>query len=975
MSDTIKKTIQGHGRVIGMTLCYLLIVLPLYAQTAKDEAKMAENLKQYFAKYKPKGTRLAQQPRMVGYQLDNEARTLVITADEFFAAQEFTPEITSYIYKKVKGELPKVYRDYEITVMTNGMTIDDLVPNRLSRNADKTRLWGDIDYKGEPWVKNISYPSKITHGLQGRHLSLWASHGNYYDQKKGYWRWQRPKLFATTEDLFTQTIVVPYLIPMLENAGAVVFTPRERDWQKEEIIVDNDGSTRNYIEATNHSKWQTTAYPGFAWHTGIYNDGENPFEAGTARMTSTTSSKSRYSLATYQPDFRKAGRYAVYVSYQTLPKSVDDVLYTVWHKGERTQFHVNQQMGGGTWVYLGTFDFDAGYSEFNRVTISNQSSQKGVITTDAVRFGGGMGNIQREGLTSGMPRALEGARYYAQWAGMPYSVYSSKNGQDDYGDDINVRSLMTNLLGGGSCYMPNIEGKKVPIELSLAVHSDAGYHKDGTSIYGSLSICTTNFNDGKLNAGISRMASRDLADALLSNEVLDLKYKYGDWSRRELFDRNYSETRLPEVPSAILETMSHQSFPDMRYGQDPGFRFTLARSIYKTLLRYVNDQHGTPFVVSPLAPNNFRIEFKEKDMIRISWNAVNDLQEPTATPTGYILYTALDDADFDNGTYIRAKNSYDMKLEPGLLYHFKVVAVNRGGQSFPTEVLSALYHPDAKKTIMIVNGFHRLSSPAIRNTSSEQGFDLDDDPGITYGPTYGWVGRQINFDRTMMGIEDGGLGDSDENLAGMLIAGNDFNYVKTHAKAIQASGAYNIVSCASEAIETAKLSLNPYDMVDLLLGLERHDGHSTEYYKTFDTPLQHALQGYAKRGGRLMVSGAYIGCDMTEESEQLFLANVLRCRYAGRSMAPTNEVKGLGTSLYYYKNLNEEHYAVPSADILQPTSGAITAMQYADGYGAAVAFKEGGNAVFVMGFPFECIKTEQKRSSIMTGIINYLINN
>ena len=182
-------------------------------------------------------------------------------------------------------------------------------------------------------------------------------------------------------------------------------------------------------------------------------------------------------------------------------------------------------------------------------------------------------------------------------------------------------------------------------------------------------------------------------------------------------------------------------------------------------------------------------------------------------------------------------------------------------------------------------------------------------------------------------------------------------------------------SCASEAVETAKLSLKNYDMVDLLLGLERHDGHSTEFYKAIDTPLQHALQGYTQQGGRLMVSGAYVGCDMTTESEQTVLANVLRCRYAGRSMAQTNEVKGLGTTLYYYKNLNEEHYAAPSTDILQPTSGAFTAMLYDDGFGAAVAFKEGGNAVFVMGFPFECIKEEQKRSSIMKGIINYLINN
>ena len=197
----------------------LLATLSLSAQTARDEARLAEKLNSYFSKYKPKGTRLTQAPRMVGYQLDHHSKTLVITADEFFACQEFTPEITEHIYKKIKGEIPKVYRNYQVTVLTNGMTIDELIPNRLSQNADKSRLWGDIDYDGAPWVRNISKPVKVTHGLQNRHLSLWASHGRYYDQGQGHWRWQRPKLFGTTEDLYTQTIVVPYLIPMLEKAG------------------------------------------------------------------------------------------------------------------------------------------------------------------------------------------------------------------------------------------------------------------------------------------------------------------------------------------------------------------------------------------------------------------------------------------------------------------------------------------------------------------------------------------------------------------------------------------------------------------------------------------------------------------------------------------------------------------------------------------------------------------------------------
>ena len=952
-------------------LTFLLAAMALSAQTAKDEAKLAERLNTYFAKYKPKGTRLTQQPRMLGYQLDHQAKTLVITADEFFACQEFTPEITEHIYKKIKGELPKPFRNYQITVETNGMRIDELIPNRLSQNADKSRLWGDIDYDGEPWVKNISAPFKVTHGLQNRHLSLWASHGRFYDVANGYWRWQRPKLFGTTEDLYTQTIVVPYLIPMLEKAGAIVFTPRERDWQKEEVIVDNDGSKSYYIEATKGDKWRTTAEPGFAYHTGTYTDGENPFIAGSARMVKTTTSKSKYSLATYQPRFQKAGRYAVYVSYQTFENSVKDALYTVWHKGERTQFRVNQQMGGGTWVYLGTFDFDAGYSEFNRVTISNQSEEKGIVTTDAVRFGGGMGNIERDGETSKMPRALEGARYWAQWAGMPYQIYSGREGTNDYADDINVRSMMTNLLGGGSCYMPTLAGRGVPIELALAIHSDAGYAKDGQGLIGSLSICTTKFNNGKLNAGISRMASRDFADALLSNQTLDLKYKYGQWNRRELFDRNYSETRLPEVPSAILETMSHQNFPDMRYGQDPNFRFTLARSIYKTILRYVNDQHGRPFIVSPLAPNHFRIALKG-NVARLNWEAVNDPQEATAKPTGYIVYTAVGKADFDNGIYVRSKTEHEVEMEPGLVYHFKVAAVNRGGESFTTEVLSACYEPKATKTVLIVNGFHRLSSPAIRNTENEQGFDLNEDPGVTYGPTFGWSGRQVNYSRAEMGIENGGLGSTGDELAGMLIAGNDFNYVTTHAHAIATAKRYNIVSCSSEAVEKGEVNLTDYDAVDLLLGLERSDGHSVKEYKTFSTAMQKALERYANHSGAMLVSGAYIGTDMSSAEERQFLKTTLKSSWGGRSQTTDSMVKGLGTEMAYWKALNEEHYAATSADILQPVKPAYTAMQYADGYGAAVAY-QGSCKLFVMGFPFECIKGEQKQATIMRGIMNFLL--
>ena len=835
--------------------------------------------------------------------------------------------------------------------------------------------WGNIEYQGDPWVRKMSRPNEIKHGLWNRHISIWASHGRYYDQGKGTWKWQRPNLFGTTEDLFTQTIVVPYLIPMLENAGAVVFTPRERDWQKNEIIIDNDNKTSfTYAESNGANKWETSPGKGFALHRGNYYDGENPFEAGTARLSKTTKKSKKTSLAFYQPTFSEAGRYAVYVSYQSVVGSVTDAEYIVIHQGRQTIFHVNQQMGGGTWVYLGTFDFDKGSDKNNRVIVSNLSEQDGYVTTDAVRFGGGMGNIQRGGTTSNYPRALEGARYSAQWSGAPYDVYSTREGSNDYADDINVRSLMTNWLAGGSVYIPTVTGRRVPIELTLAVHSDAGYNEDGKSVYGPLAICTTNHNDGKLNAGISRKASLNFAESLLSNAERDISYLYTPWQRRHLYDRNYSETRIPEVPSAIFETLSHQSFPDMRLGHDPNFKFTLARSIYKTILKYVAKQHGKSYVVQPLTPNHFRIEFTSKDKVKLSWNDVSDPLESTAKPSSYIVYTAIGKRGFDNGRPVKSED-ISIELEAGVPYHFKVTAVNDGGESFPTEVLSALYQPEATRTVLVVNGFHRLAAPAFIDNDTIQGFDLYSDPGVSYGLTAGWNGTQQCFDKSKMGIEGpGGLGYGGDELAGHFIAGNTFDYVKTHVEAIASARKYNVVSCSKEAFESEDIHLKRYDCIDLLLGLEKNDKGALVQYKAFSPQMQQMIGKFIERHGALIVSGAYIGTDMQTPTERAFLNNVLKLDLGGTVREFTDDkINGLGMNFDIYRSLNDKHYSATSTDILHPISPAYCAMQYANGSSAGVAYNGNDYKCFVMGFPFECIKSAKTQESIMRGVLNFVM--
>lgn len=929
-------------------------------------------LKTYVLQNRAKKVIFPSQPYLVSYNLDDRRRTLNVQLSPLFAAQDFTASSVRFYYKRLAKALPRPYNKYKLTIMAGGLPIEQLVAGSKCEKG-MPNAWGKTEYEGAPWVMNDSRPYFVSHGLFDRHLSLWASHGRYYDGKKDRWKWQRPNLFGTTEDLFTQTIVIPYLIPMLENAGAVVFTPRERDWQKNEVIVDNGG--RGYVEDSGKETWKTAQEKGFAYHAGTYRDGENPFTQGTARAVKATK-KADVSWASYQPNIPQGGKYAVYVSYQSLKNSVSDAQYIVMHKGQRTVFKVNQQMGGGTWVYLGTFDFDRGNNEFNRVVVTNSSSESGVVTTDAVRFGGGMGNIERGGSCSGMPRCLEGARYSAQWAGAPYSVYSSKNGSDDYGDDINVRSNMTNWLAGGSTYVPTLEGKKVPIELSLAVHSDAGYTTVNDSIIGSLAICTTSFNDGRLNSGVSRMVSHDFADSLLTGLQRDISGKYRKWTRRYLWDRNYSETRKPEVPSAIIETMSHQNFADMRRGLDPNFRFTLARSLYKTILRFVNGNHSVPSVVQPLPVSNFRIERNSSGGLRLSWIAEKDEQEPTAVPTSYIVYTSEDGMGFDNGTVVYT-SSFDFEAKKGVNYCFKVTALNRGGESFPSETLAAYLSKSAHaKDILVVDGFSRLSGPAVVDDYSRQGFDLGSDIGVSYGLTAGWNGRQQCFDKSRAGSEgEGSLGYCGDELAGRFIMGNNRDGSVCHVKDIAMSGAYNVVGCSLEALDNNLVKLDHYNLVDIAFGLQRNDGHSLVVYKTFSETLQSKLRSYAKSGGRILVSGAYVGSDMTQPHERSFMSDVLKTTFTGTDTnAGNNMVDGLGLSFDIIRQINDRHFAATSVDRIAACDGrSFAAMRYQDGSTAGVAYDGTDYKSFVMGYPYECINNVRTRQQVMKGLLGFLL--
>ena len=962
-------------KIIVFFLCLTLGVNFLSAQDIERNVK--ERLTDYFGRYTT--TAKISTPKLKSVDIDYERKTIAIHASESFAYQPFRPETVEAVYNQVKELLPGPVHYYRLTIFADGKPIEELIPNIYrNKKKDKERMSLKTDYKDKAWVKNISRPNEISRGLQDRHIAIWQSHGNYFKNDKNEWGWQRPRLFCTTEDLFTQSFVLPYVIPMLENAGAIVYTPRERDTQKNEIIVDNDTPNASlYLEVgSKKAHWATAPIKGFAQKKAIYRDGENPFTDGTCRFIPTERKKKNkdQAFAEWVPTLPAKGEYAVYVSYRTLPNSVNDARYLVFHNGGVTEFKVNQKIGGGTWVYLGTFEFDKGNNDYGMVVLSNESSEHGVVCADAVRFGGGMGNIERGGKTSGLPRYLEGARYSAQWAGMPYEVYAGRKGENDYADDINTRSNTINYLSGGSVYNPQQPGLGIPLEMTMALHSDAGCSKTDELI-GSLGIYTTDFNNGKLNTGIDRYASRDLADILLTQIQKDIYSSYNlSWTRRSMWNRNYSETRLPATPSTIIELLSHQNFADMQLGHDPNFKFTVGRAIYKGILQFVAGQHDKEYVVQPLPVSNFTIRFgKKKNTLELSWKGENDPQEPTAQPREYIVYTRIGYGGFDNGTLV-SKTSHTVKIEPGLVYSFKVTAVNRGGESFPSEILSAYKAKRERERVLIINGFDRVSGPAVINTFDKAGFDLEQDPGVPYLSNISFSGAQIGFDRAQAGKEgEGSLGYSGSELEGMKIAGNTFDYPFIHGKAIQAAGKYSFVSCSDEAVENGTVTLEDYPVVDYILGMEKEDPVHKVYYKTFSSAMQRIITSYCQSGGNLFVSGAYVGSDMSgTQGNREFTEKILKYGYqSSMTDKSSNRINGLGRTITIPRAPNETSYAVPAPDCIVPVDTAFSVFTYVPGnQSAGIAYK-GNYRTFVLGFPFESIQSEADRATIMAGILGF----
>nr|WP_325288452.1 xanthan lyase [uncultured Bacteroides sp.] len=969
-----------------------------------------------------------------------DGKTLQLFANMSCAYIPFREDNVREIYNGVKRLIPNEFASHKLEIYTNKRRIEELIPQALRNKPDK-KAKTFAPAEGKPLITSISKAYTPTNGLHNRHIALWQSHGYYYEQKLSRWEWQRGRIFQTVEDLYTQSYVLPFLVPMLENAGANVLLPRERDCQLEEVIIDNDGCLTQaslYTETDGDKQWTNGRGEGFAHLHTQYTGFTNPFKEGTFRMTETIK-KGKESTAEWIPDIPKSGQYAIYVSYQTLPNSTDEALYTVYHKGGSTQFKVNQQMGGGTWIYLGTFSFDAGRHNCYKVVLSNRSSKAGrIITADGVKIGGGMGNIARSlsdkgstenlkssdkaantdngqkqqevmqhsadicdipAMPSGYPRFCEAARYWLQWAGIPDSIYSESNGQNDYTDDYKCRGIWVNYLAGGSSVNPNEKGLNIPIDLAFAFHTDAGITLND-SIIGTLGIYQTDAYDGVFANVASRYLSHDLTDLIQSNIVRDIRTLYEPkWSRRGKWNRSYYEARVPRVPTMLLELLSHQNFADMRYGLDPRFRFTVSRAIYKGMLQFICSQYHMDYVVQPLPVDHFAIRNISENEIELTWQPVTDPLEPTANAEKYIVYTRIGDGDFDNGVLVEQSN-YRTSLPAGVVCSFKVTAVNKGGESFPSEILSVGRAFQSKGTVLVINGFDRISAPAdfVAPAPADTllaGFLDNVDHGVPYVKDISYTGKMKEFRRVTPWMDDdaSGFGDSYGNYETQVIAGNTFDYPAVHGEAILQTG-YSFVSCSDEAVEDGNVNMNDYAYVDLILGKEcqtkmGRGGVKPLEFKTFSQSMQQAITTYCQQGGNLFVSGSYVGTDLwnnrltpPDETDKKFATEVLKYQWRVNQAAAEGCVKSVASPFgkpngdyRFHNKLNADCYVVEAPDAIEPASPeAYTFIRYSENnLSAGVAYR-GNYKTCVLGFPFETLRTAEERNRLMEAIMAFFNN-
>ena len=373
----------------------------------------------------------------------------------------------------------------------------------------------------------------------------------------------------------------------------------------------------------------------------------------------------------------------------------------------------------------------------------------------------------------------------------------------------------------------------------------------------------------------------------------------------------------------------------------------------------------------------------------LRWSPVNDELEPTATPDYYIVYTRVDGGGFDNGRKVES-TSVRMQQKRGHTYSYRVTAVNKGGESFPSEILSSYRAENERGRVLVVNGFDRVSAPMHIQGDSIAGFYNYYDSGVAHIKDISFIGEQRNFDRRLSysNNDNDALGSSYSDYETEIVAGNTFDYPALHGRSIAAAG-FSYCSTSARAIERGEVEMGEYKIADIILGKQRSysmgRGTSGVKFKVFPEALQDKIREYTLAGGAVMATGCYVASDLwngveSDGEDRGFARSVLHYSFSGDMATRRGEVRVVASpmnmsrlDIKFNQVPSATHYGVESPGCIMPVGReAFIAMRYPrSNQPAAIGYKGKDYRTFVMALPFESIIDEAQRDKLMLGVLNF----
>ena len=810
------------------------------------------------------------------------------------------------------------------------------VPERLEPRLALSVAPGLVPVGGQP-----------TGGLSGKIVYTSAGHGWQWSTVLDRFATDRGNLLSLVEDFGNQDQFSLYVDEVF-RAGATVVPMRPVGRQVNEVVLDNDSP-----DVVWSGSWSTST-TGIRWY-----DDDSGAVADTARYRfATVNSSTETAVATYAPTIPAAGLYPVY-AWSSSGSNRTTQTYRINHTGGSTEVKVDHRMVGNGWVYLGTYHFAAGRSPVDgSVQISNLSSGGGsVVIADAIRFGNGMGDVPSgadgigasTGSVSGYPREDENSLHWL-WRGVGQGTSFSSPSAVIGTSNVSAPIMMAAEMNADT----NPYGASVYV----------GFHSNATT--GDPATATGRGAIGLVHSSNPTPNQTALATALARQINVDMRALNGtfesSWSTTTTYSLagaygEISNLRASdEFDATIIEVAYHDNTPDNALLRDPRVRQQIAHSTAEGTLEHLRAFPGTTTapanVTLPSPPTQVAATCSADGSATISWVAGPSSSGGTSgvygsPATGFRIEGSSDGLGFDGGLVVSGGGTRTATLtglDPTRAYHFRVVAVNGGGASLPSEVVSVL--PSAgPRQVLVVNGFNRVDK--------SQNFKL----AYAYGGT------------------------TTDRVWGRF--NNSQDYTATVMAAIQAARpGVRVESASNEAVIAGNVPLAAYDTVIWILGTE------STANQTFDATEQGLVDAFVAGGGNLFVSGAEIAYELDGLNKaRSFFRSTFGAGYAADDAGTYQVAAGSAGGIFAglagfsfsngasFSSLDGQTYNVAYPDVLTTQPGSVTALTYSGGTGGTAAIQRlgagGRGSVVLFGFPFETITQPSSRAAIMDRVLGF----